>query len=158
MIITRLYEGRRIVREMNSRVGVVRFLDDVPGVAEHRTFLTDAYRRPKANTKSRVEEAYATARHLTVHYTNTPGELAKMLRTARDVEVRIYSDDDEGDLVYLFPQDVMEHVLWPPETRDADLEFAHELTQAFTRLFVKAIGAYFQRMGVKEDDVVWVSP
>jgi hypothetical protein len=104
MIITRLYEGDRIVREMNEKVGVVRFLDDVPGIAEQRAFLTDAYRRPKKNTKSRVVKAYATARHLTVHYTNQPGELARMLRTARRVEIRIYSDEDEGDLVYLFPR------------------------------------------------------
>jgi hypothetical protein len=157
MITTRLYEARRIVRDMNEKVAVVRFINDVPNVAEPRAFLIDAYLRPDPDTKSRVEDAYATARHLTVHYTNKPGELARMLRTARDVEARIFSDD-ESALVYLWPQDVMERVLWPPETREADLEFAHELTQAFTRLFVRVIAAYFERRGVEKDDIVWVSP
>jgi hypothetical protein len=52
----------------------------------------------------------------------------------------------------------MERVLWPPKTREADLEFAHELTQAFTQLFVQVIAAYVKRMGVQQDDIVWVSP
>jgi len=97
----------------NEKVAVMRFIDDVPNVAEPRALLIEAYLRPDPDSKSRVEDAYATARRLTVHFPNRPGELARMLRTAPDVEARIFSDD-ESTLVYLWPQDVMERVLWPP--------------------------------------------
>ena len=106
-----------------------------------------------------MEDTYATVRHLTVHYSQTPGELPRILRAAEDTDVRIYNDDAEHTLSYLFPQDVMEHVLWPDHAaRDDAMEFAHDLTQAFTNLFTEVMVAYVKRMGVKEDDIVWVTP
>jgi hypothetical protein len=160
MIVTRLYEGRPIVREMQDRASVARFLsEEVLGADEAAQFLRDAYRRPDPDTKSRVESTYATVRHLTVHYSTKRGELPRILREARDVDVRIYHDEGERSLIYLFPQDVMEHVLWPDHAeRDAEIEFAHELVQAFTRLFTHVMGPYFKRMGVEEDDIQWVGP
>jgi hypothetical protein len=159
MIVTRLYEGRPIVGEMWNRAGVVRFLvEEVSGVDEALEILRDAYRRPDPDTNSRVEKAYATVRHLTVHYSIEPGELPRILRDAGDVDVRMFRDDAEPSLVYLFPQDVMEHALWSDHaTRDADLEFGHALTQALTDVFIHVMGPYFKRMGVDEDDIAWVS-
>ena len=53
----------------------------------------EAYQRPAPKSPSRVEETYQRARHLTVHYFNQPGELARILRGARDVEARVFKDD-----------------------------------------------------------------
>ena len=160
MIVTRLYEARPIVREMHRTVGVVRFMaDEVVGVDEAVETLLDAYRRPAAETKSKVEDTYATVRHLTVHYSTDRGELARILRGARDLDVRLFNDDQEHTLSYLFPQDVMEHALWSDHTaRDAELQFAHDLTQALTDLFTAVMAGYFKRMGVEENDIVWVRP
>jgi hypothetical protein len=160
MIVSRLYEARPIVREMQNTASVAQFLsEEVRGADAAAQFLRDAYRRPDPDTKSRVESTYATVRHLTVHYSTRRGELPRVLRKARDVDVRIFRHKDERSLIYLFPQDVMELVLWPDHAeRDGQIEFAHELVQAFTRLFIHVMGPYFRRMGVDEDDIHWVGP
>jgi hypothetical protein len=147
MIVTRLYEGRSVVREMEDGAAVLRFLtDEVPSAADASAVLLDAYRRPDPHTKSNVERTYATVRHLTVHYSTSRGELARILRNAGD----IYRDDEEPSLVYLFPQDVIEETHWSDHAvRDAELAFAHELLQAVTRLFTRVMAATSSAWGLR---------
>jgi hypothetical protein len=99
---------------------------------------------------------FARARHLTVHYPQR-GELARILRAARDVEARVWRDDERRAARYLWPQHVMEHALWPRGAEHRpEIEFAHDLTQAFVGVFKAALHPYLARVGVGMDDLTYI--
>jgi hypothetical protein len=114
LIVARVYEGERIVMEMDAHATVARFLADIPSATEPCARLRAAYRRDRAikekAKQSRVEQTFARARHLTVHYPQR-GELARILRDARHLAARVWQDHERRELRYLWPQDVMEHAL-----------------------------------------------
>jgi hypothetical protein len=151
LIITRLYEGRRLVKEMDDRAAITSFVLDL-GAADATALLRRSYIRPPGSS-SVVETTYARARHLTVHYPSKPGELARILRDARDLDAGVRVEHGRS-LRYLWPQAVIEHALWPTaEQRRNDIELAAALTQAFVDVFVAAMPAHLERVGFTRDDL-----
>lgn len=162
LIVARLYEGERVVKAMDSYATVASFLGSVPTTVVPCSQLRVAYQRDlevkDKSQQSRVERTFGRARHLTVHYPQH-GELARILRDARNLEARIWRDHERGLLRYLWPQDVMEHAFWPRgAAHRPDVDFAHDLTQAFVDVFKYALPAYLDRMDVSHDDLTQVGP
>jgi hypothetical protein len=160
LIVARVYEGERIVTAMDAHATVARFLADVPETVDPCARLRAAYRRDltvkEKAEQSPVERTFARARHLTVHYPQR-GELARILRDARHLDARAWVDHEREGLRYLWAQDVMEHALWPRGSEHRpDVDFAHELTQAFVDVFKHALPPYMDRIGVEADDITYV--
>ena len=162
LIVARLYEGERVVKAMDSYATIASFLGSIPTTVRPCAQLRVAYQRDltvkvKAQ-QSRIERTFGRARHLTTHYPQH-GELARILRDAGNLEARRWRDHERGLLRYLWPQDVMEHALWPHgAAHRPDVDFAHELTQAFVDVFKFALPAYFDRVGVSHSDLMQIGP
>jgi hypothetical protein len=160
LIVARIYEGERIVTAMDAHARTAGFLAGVPKATDASARLRAAYRRDlsvrnKAE-QSHVERTFARARHLTVHYPQR-AELARILRDAHDLEARAWQDHAREELRYLWPQNVMEHALWPRGAEHRpDIELAHELAQAFVDVFRYALGPYVDEMGVNREDLTFI--
>lgn len=160
LIVSRVYEGERIVTNMDAHVAIASFLAAIPKALAPCALLRAAYWRDR-NVKdkakqSRVERTFAQARHLTIHYPQR-GELARILRDAQELDARIWQDRKREARRYLWPQDVMEHALWPGGAdHRPDIGFAHDLTRAFVEVFKYALPQYVGHMGIKPDDITLI--
>jgi hypothetical protein len=80
--VTRLYEANRLVHPVTSNAEIGEFvgglLERAPGGAN----LVEAYRRPKGDGASPIEQMYGNLRHLTVHYSKIgERELSQTLKS-----------------------------------------------------------------------------